>query len=1819
MDKKYTNRSVDNLKLKKSKEYLWKHISKKVDMKIEDVTDKRATFSDFFKSLFRMPERLVSVSVISGLLIVALIFSGTLRGLIGSKIEVVHANFEMTAITEDASGVSSDSGFILTANEDLNVDIIKDNLKVNPEVKLNISKTDKGKYKVESVKGMEGNTIYNFTIQTDHGDLSWAYQIQDTFKIDGTLPTGESSNAPANTGIEIGFSHDSYDFAHVQDYFEITPKVEGKFQKHDRTLVFVPKQELNAGIIYTVKIKKGFGIAGSDKKLDKDFIFQFETVENLASTGSHFSFSKSYYEMSTNSSIAMDVYAYNLEQQNKKDIQIEIYKYTDINKYLEEVRNSLNIPQWAYSSRNKYLHPTDNLQNLGSFQGLIQKPAWNSYVYLPEKTLDKGYYLFQVDDEGNKAQALVQITDLSAYLTTSLTDSIVWVNDLETGKPVDGATIQIKDLDESAKTGSDGVAKFETPSSWKNSENSGNYLSTFIKITAPDGKVLVTALDNYVSNWTDKSANYWKTLITDRPRYKPSDNVHFWGFLKPKAGVAKPDDLKMKLMYNWDTFVEEVSMTVGNDGSIEGDFDIKSFTPGYYSLNIYQGEDKISSTGFEVEDYIKPAYNLTMESDKRAVFAGETVNFKIKSEFFDGTPVANLEINDSGQIDPENKKRTFITDIKGDAKTSMVAKKDECSSEEYCSDIFFLYYNIESRLSEESAIQADSQVRIFNSRLNVDSKADTSKKDDGSTVANLSFKTNWIDLSKLNNETGKDYDDYLGELAKNRKFTGTVTQVQWVKTETGEYYDFINKVTAKTYDYNKKEDKIATISGETNGKGEANYQFSIDPDKYYYVTIKADDDQGNTAHSTVYVYGDMSENEYDNYYSMKVLGGDWKGMGYQFDIGDTVDMVIAKGSNINLPKDTKGDFLFMQESNGIQKYDIEKSPYYSFKFAKNNVPNVIIEGVWFDGKAYKTSYGISIEYKKEMKKLELKVDSDKQEYKPGEEVSLSVYVTDKSGAPTAAKVNFNIVDEAYYKAVYNGMSEPLAEIYTSNSSGVLLSYFTHNNPLNAKAGDGGKGGCFTGETQISMADGTTKAIKDIQKGDKILTKESEFSSRLIPAEVTGKVVKDVSEYLVINENLEVTTEHVVFANGEWKKVADLKLGDSMVDKNGNLIRIVSMRRVVNPVDVYNIEIKDYHTYFANGFFVHNEKGDGGYYVRQQFKDTALFYSTDVGPDGHGSVKFKVPDNITSWRILTTAINIDNLSAGTQTKNIKVTLPFFVDMVLNREYSVKDKPMIKFRAYGKDLKDGDAVSFKPEVDAKASDAIIGKAFIGSYFNLSALGIGTHDVTVKADSGSMKDALKKSFEVKGSRLTQDVVKTFRDIDDKTVFELAKQGQTEITFVDSGVAYYYHNLLSLYYNDGKRLDQIVASKAAADILNKYFGKDLPSHDEDEGNYILESYQRHDGLSLLPYSGNDLKLSALVATFDINLDRYSKHTLKDYFYEIFKDSKSNLDDVVLSLLGLASMKEPVLLDLREIAKAPELSVEQKLYIGLAYAKIGSYPDARKILEDVVNKLEGDTSNKGLHNLALGADLAAAINDVQTAEKLWKNVKLESFGNEDLTNLYELGYVTGSLKNAKTQPVSFKYKSNKYNESVELKTGESKSVLASPGDIVAVSVSDGSLAAILSYKEGVEPDQFKKDERLRIKRKYSVNGKETTTFNEGDMVKVTLSLDNPGKIDYPFYRITDILPSGLTPAISYMPMYSGGYDTSLSYPFMINGQEISFCWFPYFAEIVSGTSRSTLTYYAKVVNPGEFYADPAKITSFYDHNVANISEAATIKINAAK
>jgi len=104
-------------------------------------------------------------------------------------------------------------------------------------------------------------------------DFSWAFQVKDDFKLIASIPRDKGTNVPTNSGIEFTFSHEN--FENYEENFSIQPKAEGRFEIHKRTLVFVPTK-LKGGEIYTVKLKAGVGVEGSDKKLKEDIRSDYE-------------------------------------------------------------------------------------------------------------------------------------------------------------------------------------------------------------------------------------------------------------------------------------------------------------------------------------------------------------------------------------------------------------------------------------------------------------------------------------------------------------------------------------------------------------------------------------------------------------------------------------------------------------------------------------------------------------------------------------------------------------------------------------------------------------------------------------------------------------------------------------------------------------------------------------------------------------------------------------------------------------------------------------------------------------------------------------------------------------------------------------------------------------------------------------------------------------------------------------------------------------------------------------------------------------------------------------------------------------------------------------------------------------------------------------------------------------------------------------------------------------------------------------------------------------------------------------------------------
>ena len=148
-------------------------------------------------------------------------------------------------------------------------------------------------------------------------------------------------------------------------------------------------------------------------------------------------------------------------------------------------------------------------------------------------------------------------------------------------------------------------------------------------------------------------------------------------------------------------------------------------------------------------------------------------------------------------------------------------------------------------------------------------------------------------------------------------------------------------------------------------------------------------------------------------------------------------------------------------------------------------------------------------------------------------------------------------------------------------------------------GGGGGGGCFTGTTEVIMADGSRKAIANLKKGDKLR------GHTQTNAVVSNKPFYVRSILYRINDSKDayVTANHPFYTKGgEWKaldaelarkehpgmEITTLKVGDILIHEDGREVEL----KTFTPEDhgwliVYNPSLDGDHTYYANDLLMHN--------------------------------------------------------------------------------------------------------------------------------------------------------------------------------------------------------------------------------------------------------------------------------------------------------------------------------------------------------------------------------------------------------------------------------------------------------------------------------------------------------------------------------------------------------------------------------------------------------------------------------------------------------
>jgi len=952
----------------------------------------------------------------------------------------------------DQAGVKVGSSFVFywdkeaqPAVQPVTLEELTKGLTVSPTVEVVITENEKG-FLITPTVALEANTIYVF----DFKGTTWAYKTEADFSLIGTFPRNMTTNVPVTTGIEFVFN---YAGADIEKFITIEPKVEGRFEAHDRVIAFVPKK-LEEKTIYTVTVKAGLPLENSDKTLQENMVFSFETAseaDSFTDPSGYISFNNLINEFGTEEvpSILWNYY-FNKEDVDKEAVT-KIYAYNDVDKFMGDLQSFNELPYWSFYGMSDNDIKVNDLKKVMEFDATLStEQVYPQQLTLPEK-LEAGFYLVDVTWEDQHVQTFVQVTDLSFYYTQSSTGDLFWLNDLITKKPLADATVTSFETGKSVTSNSSGIARFITERSVTSDETKLYHIQK-----GDQHSVLFSMNYNFWRYGQGLDSNaFWRYFKSDRSLYKPDDSVEFFGYLKGRYEDITLDEVSVEITqggyyyfdfvpYNIDqlSFVaQEVNV---ENGFFKGSLALPNLAPGGYELVVkYKGE-RVASTYVSVENYIKPSYKIEVEKDKQAIFVDEPINYTIKSMFFEGTPVSYLDFNYSlGGIDYNE--GVEKTDKKGESTLTFTPKyQSGYQGEQY------YYFSAYAQLPESGSINVNDNLRVFFNDINVAITANLDK-----TVGTLEAQVNFITLEKINGGEEADYSDFLADPVTNHTLKGIIYRNEWIKTEIGDYYDYINKEVRKQYDYSLSTTVFDEVTLVTDAKGLASMNIDLPKEDavYYTADITTSDSKDRTMMFNVY-FGDYSMYQPDYGYDYYQLVSDKE----SYNVGDNMKVSFMKGTQVY----EEGNYLYMIEQAGILEAEMVNAPVFEKPFDVEYMPNVTIEGVYFNGKTYIKANSIMPRFDYEKNRITLEVITDKEGYLPGDEVKVSVIATllDANGNKIPVKdglVNIGLIDEALL-ALSDQYIDPIAELYAYVDAGIYQSYISHLNQSGNISFYGGYGG-----------------------------------------------------------------------------------------------------------------------------------------------------------------------------------------------------------------------------------------------------------------------------------------------------------------------------------------------------------------------------------------------------------------------------------------------------------------------------------------------------------------------------------------------------------------------------------------------------------------------------------------------------------------------------------------------------------------------------------------------------------------------------------------
>ncbi len=646
---------------------------------------------------------------------------------------------------------------------------------------------------------------------------------------------------------------------------------------------------------------------------------------------------------------------------------------------------------------------------------------------------------YRVEQEASAS--LVQVTNLGLSVKDSPLNTLVFVTALDTGLPVEGASVEIRKLDNSVfwkgTTDKDGIAM--APDTKIRSDKGGYWQPQFLVISqkGQDTGYLVSDWNEGIRSW-DFSIPFGSgedkpllrgTVFADRGVYKLGEEVHLKAILRSDApnGMAlfpKGAKAKITIKDSRDDERDKRTLPLLEWGSCDWVFTIPAEAPlGGYSVTAeIDGQHGVAYGRFLVAAYRKPDFRVDVNLGSTGDVAGAALSGVVSGRYLFGAPMGGRPVRwtfsrtELHEV-PEIVKEKFPEEQYAFLKESWNGEEEGRAEE--------------TLQQKEETLGADGTLHL---ELATDKSAgvpcaytlegeveDVSRQKIAGRASFAVAPAPWYLALKrpgffCDTKTGIKSEVAAvgldGQPVAGVAIKASLTEVQWISVRRAEGQGMY------TWESQIKKDEVWSKTLDSS-KGTVSLEGAIPEGGVFVLSVTASDSEGRTTTTDTEFYA---------------LGGGYTAW-ERYD-SNRIDLVPEKKTYkpgetarilIKSPWE-KATALLTVEREGIRsfkRFDLSSTHQtVEVPLTEREIPNVFVSVLLVKGRtsdqlekdgsdpgkpAFKLGY-TELKLENATKRLAVSVGSDKEEYRPADKAKFSADVKDRDGKPVVGEVTLWAVD-----------------------------------------------------------------------------------------------------------------------------------------------------------------------------------------------------------------------------------------------------------------------------------------------------------------------------------------------------------------------------------------------------------------------------------------------------------------------------------------------------------------------------------------------------------------------------------------------------------------------------------------------------------------------------------------------------------------------------------------------------------------------------------------------------------------------------------------